>query len=162
MARRFTAAMAASLLVAGCLAPGLRAQAAPAGVSAGILTCNVGSGWGLVLGSSRSLACVYSPRPGVVEHYNGSFSKFGVDIGYLQNGVIVWAVFAPTLAPAPGALDGVYGGATGSATLGLGLGANVLFGGSNHAISLQPVSVEGSQGVDVAGGIAAISLHYQS
>ena len=62
---------------------------------------------------------------------------------------------------APGALAGEYVGATGSATVGVGAGANVLVGGSNRTISLQPLSVEGSTGLNVAGGIGAISLRYQ-
>ena len=78
-----------------------------------------------------------------------------------QGGVLVWAVFAPTANLAPGALNGNYIGATGSATVGVGAGANVLVGGSNSTISLQPVSIEGNTGLNVAAGVASISLHYQ-
>ncbi|MGA8549319.1 MAG: DUF992 domain-containing protein, partial [Stellaceae bacterium] len=85
---------------------------------------------------------------------------FGVDIGYTQGGVLVWAVFAPTANVAPGVLAGSYIGATGSATVGVGAGANVLIGGSNRTISLQPVSIEGNTGLNIAAGIGAISLRY--
>jgi hypothetical protein len=159
MRTRIVSAVAATLLTAGVTTLGVPARAAT--VDAGILTCNVDSGWGFIFGSSRELRCVYSPRAGVAEHYSGKISKFGVDIGYLQNAVILWGVVAPTLDLAPGALAGNYGGVTGGATVGLGAGANVLIGGSNQSISLQPVSIEGNKGLNVAAGIASLSLQYQ-
>jgi hypothetical protein len=88
-------------------------------------------------------------------------SKFGLDIGYVQNAVMVWSVVAPTVALPAGALTGTYGGATASVTVGIGLGANVLVGGSSDTISLQPVSIEGGTGLDVAGGFAAMNLTFQ-
>ena len=74
---------------------------------------------------------------------------------------MVWSVVAPTLNPAPGSLSGSYGGVTASATVGIGVGANVLVGGSNNTVSLQPVSVEGGTGLNVAGGFASMSLAFQ-
>lgn len=146
------------------LAAGLSAQATPAlaqaGVRVGTLSCNVAAGWGFIFGSSKALHCVFSGGPGRYVHYAGSISKFGVDIGYTQGGVLVWAVFAPTANVAPGVLAGSYIGATGSATVGVGAGANVLIGGSNRTISLQPVSIEGNTGLNIAAGIGAISLRY--
>jgi hypothetical protein len=69
----------------------------------------------------------------------------------------VWLVFSPGQVT-PGALAGSYVGATAAATVGAGVGANVLVGGSNKQISLQPVSVEGSVGLNVAGGVAEVEL----
>jgi hypothetical protein len=132
---------------------------AQAGARVGTLTCNVAGGWGFVFGSSKALHCVFSPGPGGhPERYAGTIQKFGVDIGYTQGGVLVWAVFAPTTNIAPGALAGGYGGATASATAGAGVGANALIGGSNRTISLQPVSIEGNTGLNIAAGIGAITL----
>jgi uncharacterized protein DUF992 len=139
------------------VAPSARAQG---GVRIGTLTCNVASGWGFVFGSSKGLRCTLSPGPGRPEYYAGTINKFGVDIGYTQGGVLVWAVFAPTANPGPGALNGNYVGATGSATVGVGVGANVLVGGSNSTISLQPLSIEGNTGLNVAAGIGSITLRY--
>ena len=161
MSMRFASALGAIVLSVGTVTVGLPARGAPASVDAGVLTCNVDGGWGFVFGSSHNLNCTYSAKPGVAERYRGTISKFGVDIGYLQNAVIVWTVFAPTIDAAPGSLAGVYGGATGSATVGIGAGANVLIGGSNQSISLQPVSIQGLQGLNVAAGIASIKLQYQ-
>jgi Protein of unknown function (DUF992) len=148
-------------LAAGALALATPAQAQSSGVRAGLLTCNVSSGFGFIFGSSRSLNCTYSAGPGSAEHYTGSISKFGVDIGYVQSAVMVWTVFAPTVRLAPGSLAGDFGGATAGATVGVGLGANVLVGGSNNSIALQPVSIEGNTGLNVAAGIAAMTLTYQ-
>jgi hypothetical protein len=159
MPRKLAVAIGALGLVAGASAVGSTAQAQ--GVQAGTLTCNVASGFGFIFGSSKAINCTYAPVGGAPQHYVGSIDKFGVDIGYTQGGVLVWAVFAPTANLAPGALTGNYVGATGSATVGVGAGANVLVGGSNRTISLQPVSVEGNTGLNVAAGIGSISLRYQ-
>jgi len=156
MARMSRLSTVATLAAIGTLA--FAAQPLASGVKAGVLTCSVASGWGFVIGSTRDLNCVYSPPAGPPEHYAGTVSKFGVDIGYQSNAVIVWGVIAPTAQLSPGALAGTYGGVTGSAAAGVGAGANVLVGGSNQTISLQPVSVEGDTGLNVAGGIGEISL----
>ena len=160
MLRKLRLALMTATLTAGTLAVGAQAQADQAGVKAGVLTCDVASGWGFVFGSSRDLRCSYSAAPGHAEHYTGKISKFGVDIGYLQNGVIVWGVIAPTASLAPGALAGGYGGVAGGASVGVGVDANVLIGGFDKSITLQPVSFEGDKGVNVAAGIAAVSLTY--
>ena len=111
--------------------------------------------------STRDLRCVFSPANGPSSHYAGHINKFGVDIGYKGASVIVWAVIAPALDVAPGDLAGEYVGASGGASVGVGLGANVLVGGSNKSISLQPVSFEGDTGLNVAVGIGAMTLNYQ-
>jgi Protein of unknown function (DUF992) len=137
--------------------PGLPARG-QSGVKIGTLSCNVAGGWGFVFGSSKALRCILTPGPGRPEHYVGSISKFGIDIGYTQGGVLVWAVFAPTANIGPGALAGNYAGATAGATVGLGVGANVLIGGSNQTVTLQPLSIEGNTGLNVAAGIGAMTL----
>ena len=145
------------LAVAGLPAARSQAAGAQAAMQAGMLSCNVASGWGYVLVSWRDLKCVYSPSSRPPEHYSGKISKYGVDLGYIESSVIVWAVIA-TSDLKPGSLGGTYVGVTGSAAVGVGGGANVLVGGFNDSVSLQPVSVEGSLGVNVAGGVASVSL----
>jgi len=157
MRSRLGVTLSALGLITGGLALGTPAQA---DVRVGVMTCEVNSGFGYVLGSSRDVRCTFVPAAGPAEHYAGTIAKFGVDIGYVQNAVIVWTVVAPTVALPPGSLTGSYGGATASATVGVGVGANVLVGGSNTTISLQPVSVEGGTGLNVAGGFAALSLNF--
>ena len=152
---RLTLGMAAA---AACLVFTSAADAAPHGVRVGDLTCNVASGWGFVFGSSKDLHCTYRGN-GHIEHYTGSISKFGVDIGYTEGGVLVWGVFAPTSDMRQGALSGDYVGGSAQVTAGLGVGANALVGGFDKSFALQPVSVEGSKGLNVAAGIGSISLH---
>ena len=135
------------------------ADAAPHGVKVGELTCNVASGWGFVFGSSKDLHCTFRPSGHPAEHYTGSISKFGVDVGYTGGEVLVWGVFAPTSDMRKGALSGDYVGATAQATVAVGLGANALVGGFDKSIALQPLSVEGTKGLNVAAGIGSISLH---
>lgn len=146
-------------LLAACVTAGTPARAGEGGVKVGFLTCNASSGWGFVFGSSRSVECTYSATPGVGERYTGSITKFGVDIGYLKAAVMVWTVIAPTTSVAPGSLAGNYAGVTGSAAVGVGAGANVLVGGSGNHIMLQPVSLEGQTGLNVAAGVAAFELN---
>jgi hypothetical protein len=129
-------------------------------VKVGYLSCHIASGWGIIFGSSRELDCTYTPTSGDVEHYKGEITKFGADIGYLQSGVILWTVLAPSTTIGKGALAGHYGGVTASATVGLGVGAHALLGGLHSTIALQPLSIEGNTGLNVGAGIATMNLDY--
>src|SRR5262252_3674971 len=142
----------------GPLALATQAQAAPAGVKVGILTCHVESGWGYIVGSSKDMHCNYQPNQGEPDRYEGSISKLGVDIGYSSSAVIVWDVVAPSSDIRPGALQGDYAGATAAVTVGGGVGAHVLLGGFDKSIALQPVSVEGNTGLNVAAGVGEMNL----
>lgn len=163
-------ALAASAPSARAQGGGAAPAAAPASggggggatVRAGYLTCHVASGWGWIFGSSRKLSCAYALQAGYTEYYTGSITKLGADIGYLGSGVILWAVLAPTTNLGQGALAGHYGGATASAAVGVGAGANVLIGGLNSSIALQPVSIEGQNGLNVAAGVAQMTLKFDS
>ncbi len=148
------AAGAATLLVG--LATSAYSQSRT-GANVGSLTCNVAGGVGFVFGSSRELSCLFTRTDGVAERYTGSIQKYGVDIGFTKEAQMVWLVFAPGNI-SRGALAGSYAGATASATVGVGAGANVLIGGGSGQITLQPVSVEGSVGLNIAAGIGAVEL----
>jgi hypothetical protein len=161
MAKTFAMIAAAAALGVSALIASAPAEAA-GGVKVGVLNCNVEGGWGFILGSSKDIHCSFVPTRGAPpERYLGSITKVGVDIGYTRGGVIVWDVIAPASDLRPGALDGDYGGVTAGATVGAGVAANVLIGGFNKSISLQPISVEGNTGLNVAAGIGAMSLHFQ-
>ncbi|OAI45154.1 hypothetical protein AYO42_03435 [Rhizomicrobium sp. SCGC AG-212-E05] len=157
--KNFRLMLGAAIAVAGLATAGA-ANAAPAGIKIGTLTCNVAAGAGFVFGSTKDLACSYEPTKSRVEHYTGSISKWGVDIGYTNKGKLIWAVFAPTSDVRSGALEGEYAGASAQATVGVGLGANALVGGLDKSIALQPLSVSGSTGLNVAAGIGSISLKH--
>jgi hypothetical protein len=157
MHRKLAIVLRALVLLAGVF--GLTAPVNAQGLKAGVLSCNVSSGFGFVFGSSRSLNCTFSPAGGApAEHYVGNINRFGIDIGFVSGGVLVWTVFAPVAHPAPCALAGNFGGVTAQATVGVGLGANVLVGGSANSVALQPLSIEGSTGLNAAAGIGQISL----
>ncbi len=127
-------------------------------IKVGTLTCDISGGIGLIITSRKSVTCMYTPaQPGPREVYQGSITKFGLDIGATAGGGMIWAVYAPT-SLSVGALSGHYGGASGEATVGLGAGANVLIGGSNRTITLQPVSVQGQAGLNLAVGVAGLEL----
>ena len=135
------------------------APAASGGVKAGYLKCEVEGNVSFIFGSSRNMVCTYTPDSGKrVDRYSGQVKKFGVDIGYQESGVILWGVIAPTADVGPGALAGDYGGVTGDFAAGYGVGANALVGGSSKSIVLQPLSVEGIKGINIAGGIGLLTL----
>ena len=124
----------------------------------GTLRCNVAAGLGLVVTSSRDMKCTFRPTSGPRESYQGTIRRFGLDIGATTRGVLVWGVVAGTRRPVRGALAGEYVGVTAEATAGVGLGVNALVGGSERAYSLQPLSVEGQLGLNLAAGVAQLTL----
>jgi hypothetical protein len=131
---------------------------ADGGVKVGYLKCEVAEGWGYVFGSSKDLKCVYHPSgSGKATAYTGQIDKLGVDVGYHEASVIFGGVFAAGKL-APGSLAGYYGGATAEAAWGVGLGSNVLFGGGNSSVALQPLSFSGQEGLNAAAGIAGVKL----
>ena len=156
MKKRIYVIAVAAGLIAGLSLPAASADAA--GVKAGVLTCDVDGGWGYVLASSKGVHCNYMPNSGQLERYAGTISKLGVDIGHTSKGVVVWDVLAPSSDVGPGALEGTYAGATADAAVGVGGGANVLLGGFERSIALQPISAEGEEGFNVAAGIGALTL----
>jgi hypothetical protein len=129
-------------------------------IRAGLLTCDVSAGIGLIITSQREVSCAFKPdQPGRQEGYDGTITKYGLDLGATGGGEMVWEVFTDTIAGL-GFLAGDYVGASGEATLVAGLGANVLIGGSNRTVALQPVSVSGQVGLNLAVGVAALRLGF--
>ena len=146
------------LLAAAASSP---ARAGDLTTKTGLLTCHVARGFGWIVGSSRTAECEYHPTGGTTEQYSGTISKIGIDIGYLAPIIMVWAVVAPSSLPSSGALAGNYIGGTAQAALGVGAGVNVLLGGFDKSIALQPVSIEGDTGLYLGFGIAALSLTFE-
>jgi len=141
---------------------GLLGLAAPAAaqqnVKIGQLRCEVSGGLGLIIASSKELECRYTSEGGRHERYFRRISKFGLDIGATTGGILVWDVFSPEEGPRRGALAGNYEGVGASATVGVGLGANALVGGSNRSIALQPLSTQTQGGLDLAAGVEFLTL----
>jgi hypothetical protein len=127
-------------------------------IEAGVLNCRVAGGTGFIVGSTRNLNCVWSMPGGRRERYFGVINRFGIDVGSTVESQISWAVLASTSRYGPGALAGTFAGVGAEASVGMGLGANVLVGGSASGIALQPLSVQAQKGVNIAAGIAALEL----
>ena len=147
-------------ITASMLILGLAASPALAkdGVKIGVLECDVSGGIGLIIGSSKAVACTFENSEGQVEHYEGKIGKLGIDIGVTGETAMAWLVFAPGKVN-NGALEGSYNGVSAEATVIAGLGANVLVGGFEKSINLQPVSIKGQTGLNVAAGLTSLSLH---
>jgi hypothetical protein len=157
MPKKLGMTIGAAVLAAGLLA----APAHAAGVKVGTLTCDVESGWGYVLGSQKDLNCAFKSINGSVARYTGDITKLGVDVGYTKAGTLVWAVVAPSKDMRADALEGVYGGVTAGATAVVGGNLNVLVGGLDKSITLQPISVEGNTGLSVTAAIGGMQLRHQ-
>ena len=149
-----------AMLAAGMLA---LAAATPASaqngqVRVGVLTCEGPGQTSFIVGSITEMGCVFSPERGRPERYSMKMSRAGIDIGVTTANALAWAVFAPTQKIGPGEIAGNYGGVAAGAAIVVGGTANVLFGGSNNSIALQPLSLTGSRGANVVAGVAGLEL----
>jgi len=127
-------------------------------VRAGILECQGGQNVGFVVGSVTSLNCVFQSEGRRPEPYIATVRRFGVDLGFTDQTRFSWAVSAPSRRLERGELAGNYGGVGANASVGVGFGGNFLVGGPQNSYGLQPLSVQGQTGLNVAAGIADIEL----
>jgi hypothetical protein len=95
---------------------------------------------------------------GRIQYYGGVITRVGLDLGVTAGGIMTWVVLASTDNIPSGALSGRFVGASGDISVGVGVGANLLVGGTRKSISLQPLSVEGQVGVNLALGVAGVTL----
>jgi hypothetical protein len=138
------------------------ATGAESGVKAGYLKCDVEGNISFIFGSSRDVTCTYTPDGSKrVDRYAGEIEQYGFDIGYRENGVLLWGVIAPTKDVGAGTLAGTYAGLSADVAAVYGVGANALIGGSSKSFVLQPLSVEGIEGLNIAGGVAVLKLRAQ-
>jgi hypothetical protein len=134
-------------------------QASAQSVQVGRLSCDVSAGVGMILTQKQTMRCLFTQANGAPpEPYLGRIDEFGVALGTVGQGHLVWAVIAPASGVPTGALSGVYVGVGAEASVGAGVGANVLVGGTGRAFSLQPLSVEGQVGLNIAGGVTTVTL----
>lgn len=160
---------AASLVLAGAMAANaadlgtVQPQTEPDsrnGVKIGYLDCTIAGGVGYVLGSAKEVDCVFRSTMGgePADQYSGAIRKMGVDLGFTTQSRLIWAVFAPTAGYHRGSLGGLYQGATAEATVGAGIGANILVGGTSGSIHLQTISVTGQIGLNLAATGTSMTL----
>jgi hypothetical protein len=127
-------------------------------VRVGVLECRGGASIGFVVGSVTNLGCVLRVEGLAEDRYVATIRKVGVDLGITTETALAWAVYAPVAQLGPGDLAGNYAGAHGSAAIGVGAGGNVLVGGSQNSIALQPLSLQGQVGLSVAAGLESLEL----
>ena len=157
--RRTVSIAGTALLALAMSAPFAVAQESKPGVEIGKLTCAVQGETSFIVGSTNSLSCTFQPvRGGPPTIYRGKSSEYGVNIGTLGSGTLVWGVLAPAADTAPGALEGTYAGVTAGASLGAGLKANALLGGLDKSIALNPLSVESQTGTNLTLGVTSLTL----
>ena len=143
-----TVALVASFASANALPP----------VRAGILQCQGGQNVGFVVGSVTSLECVFQSEGRRPEPYIATVRRFGLDLGVTGQTRFSWAVNAPSSSVRRGDLAGNYGGVGANASVGVGGGGNFLVGGPQNSYALQPLSVQGQTGLNVAAGVADLEL----
>ena len=133
----------------------------PSWTQTGMLSCKLNPSIGFIIVGHQSMECRFVPSmPGSPQFYEGALNTVGIDIGIIGGGALAWGVLAPTAGVPAGALAGTYVGASGDVALGLGVGANVMVGGSNRSFALQPLSVEGSVALNVTLGLSALQLRW--
>jgi hypothetical protein len=133
----------------------------PSGTKVGTLNCELAPSVGFIIGAHQPMRCRYTPDgPFPPEFYEGVINTIGLDLGFTAGGAMAWAVIAPTVGPPRGGLAGSYLGASGSATAGVGVGANVLFSGSGRSFALQPLSLQGQAGLDLTLGVSGLELRW--
>ncbi len=148
--------VALALIMASVLPSSAQAQQ---GTKVGTLACRLSPSIGLIIGSRQRMSCRFtSDGRFPPENYMGVMNRIGLDIGITAGGALAWAVIAPTAGPLRGGLAGTYVGASGEIGVGVGVGANVLLGGSGRSVALQPLSLEGSVSLNLALGVAGLTL----
>lgn len=153
--RLLLAAALAAAIATGAAAPGR----ADGGVEIGRLNCTIAGGKSFIFGSTKELACTFKPLlGGAKQRYRGTIKRFGLDVGKTVKGVLTWGVAAVTKDVGPGFLAGDYMGVSAQADAGVGVGANILVGGSERGFTLRPYALQAEQGVGLAAGVAQLTL----
>ena len=116
MTNRYLACLGvAAALTAFAASPAL----AQSSVKVGTLTCDVSAGIGLLISQQQTMTCTFAPASGgPPDNYTGRIDKFGLALGTVQQGSMVWGVLAPASGFPHGALAGTYGGVGAEATAG--------------------------------------------
>jgi hypothetical protein len=148
--------IALGLFALGAGSAGAMAQST---IAVGTLTCSGKGGAGMIIGSEKTFACVFTPDGGGrKEKYSATLTRVGLDIGVTGPTKLTWAVMASKGGLAKGALAGTYAGAAADASLTQGGGGSVLVGGSMNTVALQPISVQDQMGTNLAVGVASLTL----
>jgi hypothetical protein len=150
------------LAVLLCSSAGLAGSSqaqAPSWSQVGVLNCTLAPSVGLLVMSQQRMSCRFDASPPLPpQNYNGVLTTVGIDIGVIAGGAFAWGVFSQTIGPAFGGLAGTYVGASAEMTVALGGGVNILVGGSQRSVALQPFSGQGTAGLNIQAGVSGLEL----
>lgn len=165
MTRLSTAALAVTLaLTAGACMQQQNAQQlnitnSNSRIYIGALSCNIAGGTGYVLGSSKSMECVFVGRDGASAEYSGTINKVGIDIGYTKAVHTIWRVYSLGSDRKPDQIAGTYAGEQSTVVAaGSQAGGNWLYGGPNAEIGMVASGVTKDAGYNLATGVAEMTL----
>jgi hypothetical protein len=148
-----------TIVAIGLLTMGSAVHAQTAKIKTGTLTCKGKGGIGLILGSKETLRCTYAPSgKGPKRSFSGTLTRIGLDVGVKGKSTMVWAVLGSTTALPGEALGGTFAGVSADVAVGIGAGANVLIGGNKNSVVLQPLSIKGQTGLNLAVGVSSLKL----
>ena len=151
----------ATLALAAMLSLPAAAQTPQSWTQVGSLSCKVNPNIGFIIVGHQPMECLFTPNTqSPPQAYDGAINTVGLNVGISAGGVLGWAVFAPTTGVPAGALAGDYVGVSGDIGIGVGAGANVLLGGSDRTIALQPLSLQGSVALNVVLGVSSLKLRW--
>jgi hypothetical protein len=151
----------ATLALAAMLSLPAAAQTPQSWTQVGSLSCKVNPNIGFIIVGHQPMECLFTPNTQTPpQAYDGAINTVGLNVGISAGGVLGWAVFAPTTGVPAGALAGDYVGVSGDIGIGVGAGANVLLGGSDRTIALQPLSLQGSVALNVVLGVSSLKLRW--
>ena len=151
-ARLFTSFAGAALMLCA-VAPAWSVTA-----QIGVLKCDTSIGIGEIFTRKQTMTCVFTRNDGTVDNYSGTVHQFGIELGEVKEGHLVWAVLSGSTSSENGLLSGKYVGAEADVAAGFGGGADILVGGTKHAFALQPLAVQGETGINVAAGVEQVEL----
>ncbi|MDP1751181.1 MAG: DUF992 domain-containing protein [Reyranella sp.] len=157
------AAVSLALTVGACMQQStpqqLNTTNANSRIIIGSLTCNIEGGTGYILGSSKSMDCVFLGKDGAQSaQYTGTINKVGIDIGYTKAVHTIWRVYSLGSERAATSLSGTYVGEQGTVAAGNQTGGNWIYGGPNAEIGMIASGVVKDAGYNLATGIAEMSI----
>lgn len=149
---RFHLALAVAAGFASISGPALAQQ--PSGPSTGRLSCTLAGSPAPIVTTQKPMECRFRPRRGPLQHYTGIVRDFSLDLSSIRSAAIAWRVYGPYARAPLGALAGPYK-ATGATP---GTAGNLLVGGPNNEVTLQPLPFQGNRGINVAVGVTGFEL----
>ena len=125
----------------------------------GTLTCSLSASIGLVVGSQRNVSCLFRGTSGEPdEPYTGTMTRVGLDVG-LTTGSVIFGRCSRTRTATKGCSPAPIPGRRQKCPLPLVSAPTSSSAGSNRTLALQPLSVQGQIGLDIAAGVGSLDLH---